>query len=359
MKRISTVIAVLMLGALVTGNVVGRTPEPSEVFSAERVHSLVNYSLAEAGFSVAPEQVVVGSEGWLYLGDQYSETITHHRVPDDAAAVEAEAEALALSLQQWEAFLAERGSGFTFLVGPNKSTIYPEFLPAWSPLTEQSFISVFAGALEDTDPLVLPHHTLREASRDDLTYFRTDSHWNDYGAFLAYQQLMGFLDREYPQSSLESLLFDRSDFSLTGAAGGDLTWLLSLGEFPQDSAMVLREPLSHAVRETLWESGEVVYEGVIRPDTSYREWTRIESPDALNSFRVLWLRDSFGTRMAPYMFATFDDILMRHFERTDTEDLLDQIEAYQPDLVVVTHVERDLPGSRFAPGGLLSLGAED
>ncbi|MCE9605382.1 MAG: hypothetical protein K8U03_10830 [Planctomycetia bacterium] len=73
----------------------------------------------------AQGNVIVGRDGWLYLGG--SSNIRDFRrsdcyTPADLAAWHA-------ALAQRRDWLAARGSGYAFLVAPNKATIYPEFMP--------------------------------------------------------------------------------------------------------------------------------------------------------------------------------------------------------------------------------------
>lgn len=355
MKRISTVLAVLMLVALVTGNVVGRTPTPSDIVSAKRLHSFVNYSLAESGLSVSPDEVVIGADGWMYLGDLYSGTISSHRPPTNSEMVVDQAESLLGSLDEWSVRLSGEGVGFFFLVGPNKSSIYPEFLPGWAEWDNTSSMAIFVKALGEKPPLVLPHNALRRESELLLTYYLTDSHWNDWGGYVGYRELMNEVVNQNDSLSPNVLEFEPDQFIEKSTTVGDLAWLLSFGEFGSDTNSVLIEPLAIPVTESDWATGEIFYEGPVRSLAPPQDWTLIQSPDALNSMRVLWLRDSFGDEMSSYMHATFEETLTIHFEETDSEDVLARISDFEPDLVLVTHVERNLPGSTFMPGNEMSL----
>jgi len=70
-------------------------------------------------------------------------------------------------------------------------------------------------------------------------------------------------------------------------------------------------------------------------------------PCTLNGKKVLWLRDSFGTAMAPFMAATFSETLQIHYETADTALLARLVETFKPDYVFVTVVERAARRKRF------------
>jgi hypothetical protein len=66
----------------------------------------------------------------------------------------------------------------------------------------------------------------------------------------------------------------------------------------------------------------------------------VKSKHALNPKRVLWLRDSFGGAMAPFMAATFTETLQLHYGQTDPTLFARLVETYKPDYVFITVVER-------------------
>ena len=68
--------------------------------------------------------------------------------------------------------------------------------------------------------------------------------------------------------------------------------------------------------------------------------------------RVLWLRDSFGAALEPWMAATFSDTLQMHWrEALQSPDVLAAlVEQWKPDYVFVTVVERDARVVAFTRG---------
>jgi hypothetical protein len=66
----------------------------------------------------------------------------------------------------------------------------------------------------------------------------------------------------------------------------------------------------------------------------------VKSKNALNHKRVLWLRDSFGTAMEPYMAATFSETLQIHYKWVTPEMFARLVNSYKPDYVFITVVER-------------------
>lgn len=68
------------------------------------------------------------------------------------------------------------------------------------------------------------------------------------------------------------------------------------------------------------------------------------SPRARNKKRVLWLRDSFGLALAPFLAATFTETIEIHWSealRSHGKQLVELVDSWDPDYVIVTVVERD------------------
>ena len=69
--------------------------------------------------------------------------------------------------------------------------------------------------------------------------------------------------------------------------------------------------------------------------------TRIRSPAALNPGRLLWVRDSFGSALLPYVTATFAEVVEVDRDAVSLEQLAEFVRRYEPDRVLVSVVERN------------------
>jgi len=47
--------------------------------------------------------------------------------------------------------------------------------------------------------VIYPFDKLKEGSKKERTFFKTDHHWTDYGAFIGYQELMKEIKKDYPK----------------------------------------------------------------------------------------------------------------------------------------------------------------
>jgi len=46
-------------------------------------------------------------------------------------------------------------------------------------------------------PIIFPLEELRAASKTDMTYFKTDHHWTDFGAYIGYKELIKRINSDF------------------------------------------------------------------------------------------------------------------------------------------------------------------
>ncbi len=142
-------------------------------------------------------KVLVGDRGWLVLTgegdlDVYQQASLF--APDQLAAFQQNLDALSANY-------AERGITFLVIVPPNKNSIYPERVPAAIPiLGMESRLNQLVTYLQEhgRTQLIDLRPALRQAKSEHQIYYATDTHWNDYGVYIAYIALMTELQKKYP-----------------------------------------------------------------------------------------------------------------------------------------------------------------
>jgi hypothetical protein len=307
---------------------------------ASRWAALLLYPL---GISTNPKQVIIGHDGWLFLGDQYEQTLTIDRSPSTQADF-AVGQSIGSATQAWNLYLVSKGvKVFKVMIGPNKATIYPEHLPTWAkPSSPNAFDALLAGTGTahhlDLRALLLA----AKASQPAPLYHKTDTHWNALGAGVAFQALAQQVGEAAPEiqwptpKSYELI-------RLESQPGGDLAKFLRLQSYLSET-----NPIVQATRLTVetsqvdFDTGLVLKKGGNPLIDSSTKPLLVQSAGALNTKKVLWLRDSFGTALSPLMAATFSDVVQLHWIEGIKPNgrLVQLVEDWQPDYVFVTVVER-------------------
>ena len=242
------------------------------------------------GSSASPD-VIVGKDGWLfYAGDGAAE--------DMASAVPFtldELETWRTTLEHTRDWMEAHGIAYLFVLAPDKHAVYPEHLPA-------SIHRV--GAETRTDALVdyLREHStvpvldlrgvLTAAKEKERLYHRTDTHWNDRGAFTASQAIWQRLTPRFGAPVRERDAF--ADQAVT-VPGFDLAGMLGVagGVTESDLRLVPRVPLRARIVEPA------------HPDTRLMDARLVtEHPDRTLP-RAVMFRDSFGSALVPFLSEHF------------------------------------------------------
>ena len=334
--------ALLVMAVLPAVNLAQRGapgPSASELFDTGFAWPALSGALRRAGISTRPQQVVVGKSGWLFLGDQYAEAISAKRraadAGDRAAAVRARTAA-----QSWAHWLRARGvADWHVLVCADKDGLYADLLPDWA---RPAPIAPIDAALQAAAPgiVVDSRPALRgaRALAGPALYLRTDSHWTARGAWIAYRALA------QADAGTSAWLTDVDvRFVATRTPSGDLARMLAVSDPEGDSdagavflqAREAQRTLADATTARPLNASALA--GVEAPTHPLL----IRSPQALNARRLLWLRDSFGAALLPYIAATFVEVVEVDRESTTPAQLAGLVRRFRPDSVLVSVVERN------------------
>ena len=133
------------------------------------------------------QQVVLGRDAWLYFGGEladYRGAELTERALDD----------IAWNLSMVQKYLAAHGARLVLAIAPNKSTLYPEHMPAWEIASAEPH--AMERLLPYLDARGVPYADLlgvlrqAKATTAEPLYYLSDSHWNDTGAQLAAQEIL-------------------------------------------------------------------------------------------------------------------------------------------------------------------------
>ncbi len=181
-------------------------------------------------FGASPlDRVVIGREGWLFLNREakFQNEISYYR--SVKLFTKAELEHWRTVLQQRRQWLERRGIFYLYVVAPNKSTIYSEYLPrAIRKVSAQSRLDQLLATLRQDPgfPVLDLRETLRREKSRPRLFYRTDTHWTELGAYFAYRAVMDKLATAFPAASSSSL--DQFTVEDGGRFTGDLAQMLSL-----------------------------------------------------------------------------------------------------------------------------------
>jgi hypothetical protein len=273
-----------------------------------------------AGKARPEAPAVVGKAGWLFCTkDEDLETYRCARpfTPQQLAA-------WTRVLLERQAWLAERGIRYLFVVPPSKPFIYPEYLPrAIQRVGPRSRVEELQICLQQhgADGLLLSlQPALWGAKAEHPQYplfYRTDTHWNDLGGYVGYRELMRRLQAWYPQAQPSEL----AEFDIRQHEGPPLVLaeLLDTAELFSDTHLELSPRRPRQARTV--ETSQVTRDGV--------EHSVSERPDAPLGHAVV-LHDSFMIAMQPHFNEHWRQV--HYFWTRDFP--CEKIERLRPDIVI-------------------------
>jgi alginate O-acetyltransferase complex protein AlgJ len=278
------------------------------------------------------EWVLVGDDGWLYQAGSLHEADMRNNWPYSES-----------ELQQWAAGLGEKanwldtqGVAYLFVITPNKHLVYPGYLPAAitrvRPDSRADQIMSYVQANTDV-PIIDLTRGLVQATEDLRAYHKTDTHWNAWGAYNGYREIISSLQTRFP--GLRAIEYTPSDFESEDRPGGDLADGLAMKEILREAHIGLGVELPRCSRNIGIPQGAdegVMYSNVFA--------TECESGRA----RLLILRDSYAIAMIPYLAETFAHVDYYTQSPVPLARMIELVREYNPDIVIEQRSSRWLRG---------------
>ncbi len=229
-------------------------------------------------------------------------------------------------LTKKQEYLKSVGVDYLFVVAPNKSSIYPEYLPDWmtkvAPQTPLDQLLSYLKRRTDLNVLDLRDSLLAKKNNGVLLYHPTDTHWNSMGAFVGYREIMAHLGLPFTRHALSD---HDVDLSFAPKRGGDLAKMLGIQS-------EVRETAPQVVPIHMTATKQFDFPGPPRDILMQAEDRTLP--------RLLVFRDSFSEALIPFLSESFSYsryVWSGWGEDTPIKRLL---EESTPDVVIEEWVER-------------------
>lgn len=267
-----------------------------------------------------------GKEDWLYLGNAYDNTVAKLKLANSPPESQIEATKDLFSK------IAIAGSQFNtkvvLIVAPNKSSVYPEYLPDELIPSTRKYISYFLDELNNVQNLTVYDPTsdlLALKKSEGYLYWKTDTHWNNKGAFLAYS---GF-------SKILGLTIPKVEFIQGSPYGGDLVNISKLKDIPLNT---------EDSWDVVWKNKPVWTEREIQDEqkTSFGSASVVNNKNPLSNKYIWVVGDSFTGSLKQYFNSTFKEVRYIGHWLPKLNDLPSELVKAdkKPDFIFVIRVER-------------------
>lgn len=267
-----------------------------------------------------------GKENWLFLGNSYDASVEKLRLvktPDKE-----DIDAISTKMKEIVGTANKFNTQVVFIMGPNKESIYPEFLPITLTPSDLKYSSYFLNALRDIPKLNVydPTFDLKNAKESEgLLYWKTDTHWNQKGAYIAFKGLAKNLSLPTP----------KIDFKPGPEYEGDLIGISKLEDFPLsklDNWVLNWDKKALSIERELPDEHE----------SPFGHPKMVTTSNALTDKYVWVVGDSFSHSLAPYLNATFKNVRYVGHWGDKLDNLPKELAKAdkKPDIILIERVER-------------------
>lgn len=252
---------------------------------------------------------VIGKHNHIF----YAETVDDYLGINQLA--EEQIDSIARYLSELQAELGEKGIRFAFMTAPNKATVYPEYMPSrLRPTDNPRNIDMLTSALKKMGVSCIDAKSVLVSAKEERTvYYEHDSHWNNFGAMLVCNAIAG-------EFGLEQ--YDARNYTTSRDRNGDLhNFVYPSTVYPEERIIY---PEFHAYKSK-------------RPINFDRD-KELETTSEVNEITMLLYHDSFGRSMQPILSQSVGHLCMNSYFPYK----LDYVEKFEPDIVIIELVERNL-----------------
>jgi alginate O-acetyltransferase complex protein AlgJ len=247
--------------------------------------------------AVARPKVLIGTDNWLFLDNDTNRSVDQFRGKFTLSTE------TILRWRDYYNWIRKKASDadltWQFFVAPAKEELFPDFYPFNRGKTTP--IDQFLHEFKLMDNIVYPLTQLHEAR--ELSYYRTDTHWSDYGAYLgAIDILRGFKLGSHSDRLINSFKAVSSKGDLGSKLFPEQTSTsLLLSNAPTNAIKIFDNGISNIGR--IW-----IYEN-IKSSTEYT---------------LLIFGDSFSVNLIAQLACVFRRIVYAHTAATFDQSIVDQ-----------------------------------
>lgn len=259
-------------------------------------------------------QVLIGKDEWLFLKNDTNQLIS--QITGEYTVSDSLVNHWSNTLKLRSSFFNSIGSSYTYLCAPNKECVYSDYLPDSIILSDKRPIEVFRSVFEEIlgASFCYPLQELQTGAIS--TFSKGDTHWNQYGAFIAYDALMKCMGVDN-KISIKDVEF------ISARRKGDL--ISKLSDHLLDDTVLAKIKIPSSI--------EIEFDNKVQ---NRGKLVVINNSKALNDHTIVVFRDSFGSALVHFLARTFRRVVAVWQPNID----YGIIESESPKYVVSEQVER-------------------
>ena len=260
---------------------------------------------------------IEGRDGWLFFGteENLNDYLGNNILSDE------ELELYLSKMVKLNELCKAQGKELYFFIPPNKTQVYPEKMPSYTIVDSYTRVQRLVDYVQENSDvkIVYPIQELTDAKEDMQVYLKTDTHWNEAGAYIGTQALYSLMGM--PTTDIQDVNHYEKEFTT-----GDLIRMGNLNpeDFPPDTNFEVDYKMDVTVTPL--------------DNTDITQWLYKTSSTSENDCNFLIAGDSYRLFMTKYLcrdFSLFNQIHTDSVEEPEVDELLENA-----DIIVIESVER-------------------
>jgi hypothetical protein len=277
------------------------------------------------GVTPHAKKTIIGKKGWYFLAGETQEVFEGRKGFSD--------DELNRFTELWrnrDSYFDSLGISYYWMVAPTKYDIYPEYLPIniIPPSGKTRFDKLKEHLGKDFPELIIdPRPVLLEAKKSKKVFYQLDNHWTFLAGEEVAKQLLSRLREDFPMEIIEDC--PPHQWDIRKVQRGIHYRTLGIKDLHEYSSYPIRTDSAAT------EYDFPIPEKFPYPDV-YQErfvWTK-----AANDLKALFIIDSFGSRLIPFVSKSFLESVFI-FDNWSYELNKPIVEKIKPDIVIYVNLE--------------------
>ena len=278
------------------------------------VNNYINVKSNVLNENPIPNRVVQGTDGWFFLGNNYNNVLNNSFGNDPFT--EKEITNTIAYLRGLKDYFNSKNIAFYVVIPPDKNNIYQEFLPykLKQNTTKLNVLKPLLKEKANINIIDLSIPLLKNKNKQQL-YYKTDTHWNYYGAYIGYNYTIDIIRKDF---NLNKVAINDFEFINEIYTKGDLTKMIN--KIKDEPSITIKKKVNSKAKLISKTNNTIHYQNNTK------------------SLKTILFRDSFATNWIPFFNESFQEIIY-HKKHIINKN---EIESFKPDIVIFEIIERNI-----------------
>lgn len=305
------------------------TAAKKTLFSTDYVQGFARFHLYSRFGKTFDDNVIAGKDGYFFLGNYDSNVIDV--LTGKYKASEQNIMEFCQKLLELQKWYESVGVEFLLVLAPNKHSIYKEKLPDELQYSGENNTDIIVKTAKNLGVKILDLRPILLENKDKMLYYKTDTHWNNKGALIAYDEIMSALKSKINPPKYE--------IQNTKATSGDLIRISKMSSYFKDYK---EDDVKIVLNNDKIKTCDII-KGRIDCSVNNNDLLNVytKNDKAANELKLLYIADSFSFATSELVNHTFKEIYKIYRGKMRINELKSFVETNKPDIAIYQIVERN------------------